>query len=199
MWNRLRYPNGVVEASTLRLNARTKVEKYFLAGAAVCAAAGAVCDVRYKRIPNRLTYGSILVGLGARAILAGGRGLLDGLAGGLACGAVFLLFFLVRGMGGGDVKLVAAAGVWCGLSQVPTLLIATALAGGLLAVGYMVARRRIARTLLNLGSLMHYHITSGVRPHPDLNIADPGSIRIPYGLAIAVGCVYALGVNLLRG
>jgi prepilin peptidase CpaA len=176
-----------------------RVEKYFLAGAVICAVAGAVCDVRRKRIPNRLTYGSILLGLWIRLILAGGRGFIDGLTGGLACGSVFLLFFLVKGMGGGDVKLMAAVGAWAGLGQAVDILIATALAGGILAIGYMIAHRRIGRTVLNIGSLLRYHFTSGVRPHPDLNLGGPSSIRIPYALAIAVGCVYALGVNLLRG
>lgn len=177
----------------------TELENYFLAGAVVCAVAGAVCDIRQKRVPNRLTYTSFLLGLGVRTAFAGGRGLLDGLAGGLVCGAAFFLFFLVKGMGAGDVKLMAAVGAWAGWGRAANLLIATALAGGVLAIGYMVAHRRTVRTVRNLGSLVRFHVTSGVRSHPELNIAHSSSIRIPYATAIALGSLYALGLSLLRG
>jgi prepilin peptidase CpaA len=181
------------------MKGKEKVEEYFLAGAVICAVAGAVCDVRQRRIPNRLAYTSFLLGLGVRAVLAGGRGFLDGVAGGLACGAVFFVFFLVKGIGAGDVKLMAAVGAWTGLGCAANVLIATALAGGILAIGYVIAYRRVARTVRNLGGLLRHHLTSGVRPHPESIIAHTLSIRVPYAVAIALGSLYALGQSLLRG
>lgn len=165
----------------------------------MCAGLAAAWDLRSGRIPNRLTYTAIVVGLLLRAALAGWRESLDGLAAGLVGGGVFFLFFLVRGMGAGDVKLMTAVGVWSGLRQLPAILITTALAGGVLALGYMLAHRQGLRTLRNLGSLFRYHVSSGLTAHPEINLGNPQAIRIPYALAIAAGTFYVFGMTLLRG
>ena len=89
------------------------VERYLLIGAVACALAGAVCDVRGARIPNWLTYGSLLAGFAVRAVW-GWAGVKGGLIGLLAGGGIFYLLFLLGGMGGGDVKLMAAVGTWAG-------------------------------------------------------------------------------------
>jgi prepilin peptidase CpaA len=78
-------------------------------------------------------------------------------------------------------------------------MLATALAGGILAVGYMIVRRRGFRTLRNLGTLFRYHLASGLAPHPEINLQNPQAIRIPYALAIAAGTFYAFGLTFLRG
>jgi prepilin peptidase CpaA len=173
---------------------------HFLAiGVIVCAGAAAAWDLREGRIPNRLTYTAILAGLVVRAAWGGWKASLDGLGAGLIGGGVFFVFFLVRGMGAGDVKLMTAVGVWSGLRQLPAVLIATALAGGLLALGYMVTRKQGFRTLRNLGALFRYHFSFGLNPHPEINLENPQAIRIPYALAIAAGTFYVHGITLLRG
>ncbi len=160
--------------------------------AAICAIIGAVSDVRSNRIPNWLTYGGLALGLVVRTATGGWHSLGQGLTGALICGGVLLLFFLVRGMGAGDVKLMAAVGAWVGLHQSFRVLIATAFAGGALALFYMVFYRRVGSTFWNLGRLLWFHVRSGVRPHPEINIQRPETIRVPYGLAIALGTIYVL-------
>ena len=74
----------------------------------------AVIDVRTHRIPNILTFGSAAAAFGYHAWTAGASGL-GASAGGWAIGvALFLPLFLLRGMGGGDVKLMGAVGAWLG-------------------------------------------------------------------------------------
>jgi prepilin peptidase CpaA len=165
---------------------------YFTSGAAICATLGAWSDVRTKRIPNWLTYGSIVCGLLLRACLAGWHGLGQGLAGMLLGGGIFFLFFLVRGMGAGDVKLIAAVSAWVGIQSTLPVLIATAIAGGVLALYYMIFNKRVGRTLQNLGEIARFHFTSGIKPHPELDARDPSAIQVPYGLAIAFGTIYLL-------
>ena len=175
---------------------RKDVEKYMLIGASVVAVSGAVPDVRGKRIPNLLTYGSLLSALAVRGFVIGWPGLKSGLMGVLAAGGIFYVLFLVGGMGGGDVKLMGAVGAWAGASETVTLLIATALAGGALALVYMLHYKRVRATLANTLELIRHHLTSGLRPHPILNVREPGMIRVPYGLAIALGTLYCLGQSL---
>src|SRR5215472_15053103 len=74
------------------------------------AVAAAITDVRERRIPNRITYPAMIVGLGLQTVVYGWRGLLLGLEGGLLFGGVFFFFYLVRAMGAGDLKLATALG-----------------------------------------------------------------------------------------
>ncbi|PYV13273.1 MAG: prepilin peptidase [Acidobacteria bacterium] len=174
------------------------METYLLAGGLVIALLAAFTDVRSGRIPNRLAYGALLLGLAVRTFVGGWGGLFEGLLGALICGGIFLVFFVIGGMGAGDVKLMAAIGCWAGIRQGLVTVLATAIAGGILAVAYMVFYRRGSDTFRNMGSLMRFHLTSGLRTHPEINIKSSGAIKIPYAVAILIGTVYSMGLHLLR-
>src|SRR5258706_12790737 len=107
------------------------------------AATSAIVDFRQRRIPNRLTYPLIVVGLALQTALHGWRGLLLSLAGGGVFGGIFLVFYLVRAMGAGGVKLAAALGCIVGLSQSPPLMYAVAAAGGPVAPLYIFCFWRV--------------------------------------------------------
>ena len=154
---------------------------------AVCAA---VIDVRERRIPNRLTYPAMLAGLAAQGVLHGWRGLVVSAAGGLLFGGVFLLFYLIRGIGAGDVKLAAALGCIVGPSASLQVLFATALAGGVLAIALMVLSGRVTETLRNTLWVAAFHARHGLQTHPTVNLDNPGALRMPYGLAFAAGTLY---------
>src|SRR3970282_986 len=90
-------------------------------------------DVTRRRIPNPLVLMGLLAGLALR--VPGGWGpLASGLAGaGLAFAITFPLFML-RGLGGGDVKLFAAVGAFMGPSGFISALVGSAIVGCVLAV-----------------------------------------------------------------
>jgi len=150
-------------------------------------------DVRGRRIPNWLTYSGLITALVVRTGLAGWTGLKGGLLGLLLAGGIFYLFFLLGGMGGGDVKLVAAVGAWAGTAQIGSILIVSAIAGGILAVGYMVVFRQMRQTLLNTVELVRHHMTSGLQPHAVINVQQSNTLRLPYGLAVAMGTLFCVG------
>jgi prepilin peptidase CpaA len=164
----------------------------YLTSAATCAAAGSVFDVKSRRIPNFITLPGFAFGLLLHLTLGGWRQLLSSLAGGLTCGVVFLVFYLAGGMGAGDVKLMMAVGSIAGLPHTAYLLALTAIAGGVMAVGLALARGQLRQTITNVGELAAHHRQQGLEPHPDLNIGNPQTLRLPYGLAIAAGCVLTL-------
>lgn len=166
------------------------MESYLLFAALISATLGAVQDVRARRIPNWLTYGSLITGLGFRCYWEGWHGLAQGAEGMLAGGGVFFLFFLVRGMGAGDVKLMAAVGAWVGVWPTVLVMVYAAFAGLGIAVFYMFFYGRVGSTFVNVGELLRFHVTSGVKPHPEINLQDPGAMRMPYGLAIAIGTLF---------
>lgn len=163
-------------------------ELVYPGAATLTALLGAGFDVKWRRIPNLLTGPAFLFGLLLHLGLDGWRGLLTALAAGLISMAVFLIFYLAGGMGAGDVKLMAATGCLAGLPNVASLLVLTALAGGVMAVALALRRGRLMQTLKNVAALTAHHNEAGLTPHPELNVENAAMLRLPYGLAIAAGC-----------
>jgi prepilin peptidase CpaA len=110
----------------------------------------------------------------------------------------FLLFHLAGGMGGGDVKLITAAGCNAGLSLAGPLLILTSLAGGVMAIGLALYHRRLKQTMVNMCELAVHHRTKGLAPHPDFNLDNAQALRLPYALAIAAGSALSLCVLIAQ-
>jgi prepilin peptidase CpaA len=172
------------------------VDRYFLICATIVAVAGAILDVRSRRIPNWLTYLGLFSGLAVRLFLLGWPGLKAGLVASLAAGGALFVLFVIGGMGAGDVKMMAAVGAWAGTAQMLTIFFVSAIAGGLLAVGMMLFHGRVRTTLANSVELVRHHLIAGLHPHPELNIKEPASMRVPFAPAIAIGTVYCLGQTL---
>ena len=166
--------------------------------ALLCAIVGAAYDVAIRRIPNAFTLPAIVFGLLLHFGLGGWRQLATAAAAGLGCGVIFLLFHLAGGMGGGDVKLITAAGSIAGLSLMGPLLILTSFAGGMMAIALALSHRRLKQTLINLWVLVGHHRTHGLAPHPKFNSGNAQTLRLPYGLAIAAGSALSLGLLLVK-
>jgi len=61
-----------------------------------------------------------------------------------------------------------------------------------MAIGLAFARGRLKETLLNMGALASHHKNAGLKAHPELNVRNANTLRLPYGLAIAAGCTITL-------
>src|SRR5882724_11087782 len=95
-------------------------------------------DVRRHRISNTLSLIGLMAGLGLQCLGSGLHGVTSGLLGagvGLAC---FAPFYLLRAMGGGDVKLLAAVGAFLGPQGAVLAALFSLLAGGFAAIGYVL-------------------------------------------------------------
>lgn len=107
-----------------------------------------VTDLRSQRIPNRLVVAGTLAALALQAFHHGaGDGTWRWLCGFAAGFAPFLLLYLVRAVGAGDVKLMGCVGACTGSAAMPEILLATLLAGGVLGLAVMVLRGQTRRTL----------------------------------------------------
>ena len=167
-------------------------ELTYPATAAACSLVGSAFDVKSCRIPNFITFPSILLGLAMHLALGGWRQLLFSLGAGLICGTAFLVFYIAGGMGAGDVKLMTAVGCIAGMPHVAYLLILTALAGGTMAILLALSRGRLQQTISNVGAIAAHHSQQGLQAHPDLNLSNPDTLRLPYALAIAGGSLLTL-------
>jgi prepilin peptidase CpaA len=164
-------------------------ELIFTTAASICAVIAAAFDIKSRRVPNLLTGPCLLAALSLHLGFGGWHGMLNSFVASLACGLVFFLFYLAGGMGAGDVKLMAVAGAFTGLSAVPILLVFTALAGGAMALGLAFVRGRMRETLSNVGAIAKHHVRQGLQAHPEINVQNNNQLRLPYAIAIAAGCL----------
>jgi prepilin peptidase CpaA len=153
----------------------------------VVAIAACATDLRTRRVPNVLTFGGAAVAMGYHALMGGWPGLGTAAAGWAVGLAVFLPFFLLRGVGGGDVKLLAALGAWLGPGQVLMLALAAVIAGGVLGLIASWMHGYTRQAVANVWSLLRFWRSAGFKPHPDLTLDTPGVPRVPYSVPIAVG------------
>ena len=114
------------------------VQMVVLCPAAIAAAA---FDWRSRRIPNVLVVAIAVAGLVAVALTLGSSRLPLAIGTGVAAGAACTPLYVLRGLGAGDVKLIAATSVWWSLTQLLVALTAIALCGALLAIGYLLISR----------------------------------------------------------
>lgn len=95
-------------------------------------------DLRSRRIPNWLVLPFLVVGLAVSAWLHGWHGLGQSLEGAALGLVIYGVLFFMGGMGAGDVKLCAAIGAWIGPVQLLYALFLTAMAGGLMVLGWAI-------------------------------------------------------------
>jgi prepilin peptidase CpaA len=105
------------------------------------AIAAAAFDWRSRRIPNVLVVAIAVAGLVAVALTLGSSRLPLAIGTGVAAGAACTPLYVLRGLGAGDVKLIAATSVWWSLTQLLVALTAIALCGAVLAIGYLLISR----------------------------------------------------------
>jgi prepilin peptidase CpaA len=152
-------------------------------------AAAVVTDVRTRRIPNWLTGAIAGAGFG----LAFGGGGVSPWEATLGLGLGLLLMLpghVIGATGAGDVKLMAAVGVFLGPSLVFRAFLYSAVAGGVLAVAVAARRGRLGDTVLGTTQLVTAPAVAR-----DAIVAPARGNRFAYGPAIALGTLITLLVH----
>lgn len=153
-------------------------------------------DLRVRKIPNTLVLWGVLTAL-VLSLTPRGIGVLSAVLGGMTGFLVFLLLHLFRMVGAGDVKLVAAVGMFVGWPDTVQLCMAILIAGGLLATAYAVWTCRWKTVLRNLHAGLMQLIRLGQWPgfgQPLFSEVSPE--RLPYALAVGLGTVGYYAVML---
>jgi prepilin peptidase CpaA len=161
----------------------------------------AATDLRSAKVYNWTTYPAIAAGLIGHTLFGGlaGDGGSMGLAGalgGLAVGLLpMLAVWLAGGIGGGDVKLMAAVGALGGWRfALATLFYGLAVAA-LMAVVVIIRKRITIRTFKRIGSFLYllFTPTRGAAP------VSRDSPKIPFAFALCVGAAVALIEMIIVG
>ena len=159
----------------------------FLLGALALSLIAAGWDLASRRIPNLLTVTAMAVGLAGHVMFEREAGLAWSLAGLVVGLGLLVLPCILGGMGGGDLKLMAALGTLVGPASVFEIALVSAVAGGVLALG-VALHKKVARAAFRQALSV-----LGVRPREapaPLKSAPParGALgTIPYGVAIGAG------------
>lgn len=146
-------------------------------------------DMKTKRVPNYLTFGSAAAGLIYQGWSHGWPGVADGFLG-MGLGFALLIFFYWKGgLGAGDVKALAALGAWLGPRQTIYLFIFMAISGVFVIIGLLWWRgllwgkiRQLGAGLLNLILLRPHAAISGAKAAPGQKTTG-----IPYAMSMALG------------
>lgn len=144
-------------------------------------------DGRTRRIPNWLTVSGFAIGLTVHLAFGGWRGGLMSLEGAGLGLLVLLPLVLLRALGAGDWKLIGAVGAFLGPVMLWFVLFASILVAGAMAVVQMILAGRVRETLRNLGLLIMGFFTFGFRAHPEISLDNPDALKLPFGVAAAVG------------
>ena len=152
-----------------------------------------------RKIPNWLTFSA--TGLGFILSCGSGNGGLLSSILGFALGFGFFLPFWVlsrrtikkygrRAVGGGDMKLMGAVGALLGLQLVQVALVYMAILGAMLAMGMVVWSRDFWVNIRFLLRKLHLLPADTAEVAP---VSKP--VLVPYGLAVAGGCLLTLLVR----
>jgi prepilin peptidase CpaA len=157
--------------------------------------AACVTDLKSRRIPNVLTFGAAAAALVFHLVTAGAAGLVQSGLGWIVGAGVFFIPFALGGIGGGDVKLLAALGAWLG--PIPALWLAayTGMAGAVMAIVVAMAHGYLGQALKNVGLLLTHWRVMGIGPVEEITLAGSKGPKLAYALPILSGTVLTIWLH----
>lgn len=152
-----------------------------------------IFDIRSRRIPNLLSLAGIILGFGLNVFFHGLSGAADAGLGLLWAFGISLPFWLMGWAGAGDVKLVSAVGAIVGASLVLPVLAAIAIAGGAVALVYVIALRLQREPLyIIMASSIFSEKPDGEPEKVDDAVVQLARKGIPYAIPVAIGSLTAI-------
>ncbi len=164
----------------------TPLHPYIEAVLAAMVLIAAFTDLKRREIPNWLTFGGIAAGLALNVWTAGLSGLRTAGAGlGLAA-LIFIPLFIMRWLGGGDVKLMGAIGALAGAQYMIVIFVFDAILGGAVALVMVAARGRLGKTIRNIPRMFRLQRES------ELEAGGEKSMGLPRAVTIAAATLLVL-------
>lgn len=158
---------------------------------------GCVSDLRARKIPNELVVAILVTGWLFALVTATEVWRAIGLSlAGTALGfGIWIVFYLIGVIGAGDVKFFAASGAWLGPAATWRAALIAAIAGGVLAVVFLVMERRLGDVLRRTALAASSGSLADI-PRQTVN-PDPKHRPLPYGVALAIGALLAAWIPQL--
>ena len=157
----------------------------------ICAfvSLAAYFDLRVHKIPNMLTYPSMILALCFYSSIFGLKGFLFSLAGiGTGIG-LLILPYVLGGMGAGDAKLLGAVGGFMGARAVVVTFLYIALIGCLYAALLIILKRKRFKGYVSdlwITIKLFFLTKKIILDQPHVQKSRP---KVYYGIAIAAGTI----------
>lgn len=148
---------------------------------------GLYMDIRYRRLPNWLTIPVIVIGIVMRSVDAGWFGALDAI-GGVLFAFVLILPFIHGGLGGGDLKFLAAIGALKGFYFVLWSSLLGAVLGGIVSVVILLRQGRLRYEIWRC-FLAFRNLGVAREERPDLKPQRTRDSLFPYGIVLVMGAI----------
>lgn len=144
-----------------------------------------ITDIKWKKIPNALTFPVMIIGLTIHGFNSGVSGLIYSIEGLFLGMALLIVFYLLGMMGAGDVKLMGAVGSILGPEGVFKAFLFTAIAGGIYAVIMLAYHGQLTGFMKRFSLSAKLSLMNRVPALlPNENKDSP---ILCYGIAIAIG------------
>jgi len=154
-------------------------------------------DYSQRRVPNWLNLALVMAGFLMQAVFVGSAGVGAGILGLLTGLGLLIVPWLMHGMGAGDVKLLAAVGVWLGPVLTLYSFVIGAVIGAAVAMIMILWTRRLKMACANMGIILVK--CSSVRTM----FSEFGSAKsfgdtsqlLPYGVPLTAGTLVVMAAH----
>ena len=138
------------------------------------SALGGIYDLKFRKIPNWLSLGTILVFLIFNLFNLKVNEILNCIFGFIVGMGLLFIPYLMGGMGAGDVKLLGAIGSIVGFKGVILVFLYSSISGMLMGLAWLILTPGHLKFLITTGQM--------------LPVTDKKQ-KVPYGIAIFLGTI----------
>jgi prepilin peptidase CpaA len=149
-------------------------------------AIAAYIDWKDHRVPNWLTLSAWVFGVLFHTLLNGWSGLGASLLGTVVGFSTLIIPYALKGMGAGDVKLMASVGAWVGAAVTWQAFLWIVIIGGAMGV-YSILRSREVVDRVSVLLCAGKNMMSMSSLDAGMGASAPKKILLPYGVPIAFG------------
>ena len=155
-------------------------------------------DYAQRRVPNWLNAALIVLGFAVQGYYHGWSGMVTGFWGLLVGFGLLIVPWMMHGMGAGDVKLMAAIGVWIGPLLTLYSFALGAVLGGAAAVIMIVSTGRLYMACANMSVILSKCTNSRTvfDEYGSAKSFGTTSQLLPYGVPLTAGTLIILGAKM---
>jgi prepilin peptidase CpaA len=171
----------------------------------VAAVVATATDITRFRIHNALTLPLLVSGLIYHALMGGTADFMGSLLGACLGFGTLIAFYVMGGVGAGDVKFLAGIGAWLGIPLTFHVFIASSLAAGVYAVGLILTNQTGREIWIRFQILGHRlwaigrHLGKDDCVETAVDAEDRRRRVIPFAAMVTVGLLALLLYTWIEG
>lgn len=140
-------------------------------------------DERSRRIPNFITFPGMLLGLLTNSYLNGAQGIRDAIIGIVTPVILLFVFYALRMIGAGDIKLFAAIGAFTGVLFALKIIVMSILCGGIIATVLVIVRKNAVSRIKHMWNyILSIFIMGKISKYQSFSESNDGLFKFSYAI-----------------